>query len=88
MYYFRRNQEGQWYEFKLSSEEVAKVQTLTIVEGLKMFKKIDEMATKAGVTLTPERALAIFEKAAPTYTELGQDVIADQQNKKKAATTA
>lgn len=88
MYYFRRNQDGDWKEFKLSAEEVAKVQTLTVSECIKIYAKIDDVSKKLGVTLTPERVQGIFDKVAPTYTELAQDIIADQQSKKKTAAPA
>jgi len=78
MYDHRKNVKNEWQDFKFSAEEVQKCKKLTVLECLKDFNLIDEIAKAKGVALTPADRQEIFRKLAPDYKELANDLISDQ----------
>jgi hypothetical protein len=86
VYYFRKNVDGVWCEFRLGEEEVAMLQTATMVRRIKAYIKASEMTTSMNSKGGMQIPIApIFEGIAPTYDDLAMDYISGKiaEEKKK-----
>lgn len=93
MYYVREVVDGTWKTFKLSEDEVSKLQRVTAKRVMKAIATVKDEIAKAAtgetpITFTPAETLVIVQKVAPSYEDTVHDWIRKQTWKGAVPATA
>lgn len=88
MNYLRKSFDSKWFTFKLSKEETATVEKVTVTRGLRMLQLINKIAGENGMKLSDTDKAALMNWSALTYESFASDLVEANEAARKAAEAA